>query len=65
MTYLRLEFVGPRSLYLVASVDLVGDDAEHVVARRLDVLERKVAQMPHLAGVVLTLSTPEEPSLTP
>jgi len=64
VTYLRLEYVGPRSLYLVASVDLVGDDAEHVVARRLDALERKVAETPHLAGVVLTLSTPEEPSLT-
>ncbi len=64
VTYLRLEYVGPRSLYLVASVDLVGDDAEHVVARRLDALERKVAETPQLAGVVLTLSTSEEPSLT-
>ena len=64
VTYLRLEYVGPRSLYLVASVDLVGDDAEHVVARRLDALERRVAETPHVAGVVLTLSTPEEPSLT-
>jgi cation diffusion facilitator family transporter len=64
VTYLRLEYVGPRSLYLVASVDLVGDDVEHVVARRLDALERKVAETPRLAGVVLTLSTPEEPSLT-
>jgi len=63
VTYLRLEYVGPRSLYLVASVDLVGDDVEHVVARRLDALERRVAATPHLAGVVLTLSTPEEPSL--
>ncbi|MGC5165800.1 cation diffusion facilitator family transporter [Luteimicrobium sp. DT211] len=64
VTYLRLEYVGPRSLYLVASVDLVGDAVEHVVARRLDALERKVAETPRLAGVVLTLSTPEEPSLT-
>jgi len=65
VTYLRLEYVGPRSLYLVASVDLVGDEAEHVVARRLDALERRVVETPRLAGVVLTLSTPEEPSLTP
>ena len=64
VTYLRLEYVGPRSLYLVASVDLVGDDVEHVAARRLNRLERTVAGTPRVAGVVLTLSTPEEPSLT-
>ena len=33
--FLRLEFIGPKQLFLVGSVDLVGDDAESNVARRL------------------------------
>ncbi len=63
VTYLRLEFVGPRSLYLVASVDLHGDEPETSVARRLDALERRVTALPIVAGAVFTVSTPEEPSL--
>ncbi|PJI93746.1 cation diffusion facilitator family transporter [Luteimicrobium subarcticum] len=64
VTYLRIEYVGPRSLYLVAAVDLVGDAKESDVARRLDALERDVAGWEHVAGAVFTLSTPEAPSLT-
>ncbi|MBD8078737.1 cation diffusion facilitator family transporter [Cellulosimicrobium arenosum] len=63
VTYLRLEYVGPRSLYLVASVDLTGDDTEATVARRLDELERAATASPLVAGAVFTVSTPEEPSL--
>lgn len=65
VTYLRMEFVGPRSVYVLASVDLVGDESEHLVARRLDRVERAVAARPGVAGAVLTLSTPEEPTLVP
>ncbi len=63
VTYLRLEYVGPRSLYLVASVDLTGDEAETSVARRLDELERAATGSAFIAGAVFTVSTPEEPSL--
>ncbi|MBD5785129.1 cation diffusion facilitator family transporter [Cellulosimicrobium terreum] len=63
VTYLRLEYVGPRSLYLVASVDLTGNAAEVDVARRLDELERAATRSPFVAGAVFTVSTPEEPSL--
>ncbi|MFC8921059.1 cation diffusion facilitator family transporter [Cellulosimicrobium sp. NPDC057127] len=63
VTYLRLEYVGPRALYLVASVDLTGDETEAAVARRLDELEREVTRSPLVAGAVFTVSTPEEPSL--
>lgn len=65
VTYLRLEYVGPRSLYLVASVDLTGNDREETVARRLDELERAAVRTPAVAGAVFTVSTPEEPSLQP
>ena len=37
--YLRLEFIGPKQLFVVASVDFTGDDAESSVARRLRQLE--------------------------
>jgi cation diffusion facilitator family transporter len=63
VTYLRLEFVGPRALYLVASVDLRGNEPEVSVARRLDDLERRVTSVPLIAGAVFTVSTPEEPSI--
>ncbi|MFC7878996.1 cation diffusion facilitator family transporter [Isoptericola sp. NPDC057391] len=63
VTYLRLEYVGPRSLYLVASVDLSGNEPEETVARRLDDLERAATRVPVIAGAVFTVSTPEEPSL--
>jgi cation diffusion facilitator family transporter len=65
VTYLRLEYVGPRSLYLVASVDLVGDDDEHVVAERIDALERRATATPVIAGAVISVSPASEPSLMP
>ena len=35
LTYLHLEFVGPQRLFVVAAVDLVGDDTESHLAVRL------------------------------
>ncbi|ROS76471.1 cation diffusion facilitator family transporter [Cellulomonas sp. PhB143] len=63
VTYLRLEYVGPRALYLVAAVDLAGDAAESDVARRLATLERSIVQEPAIVGAVLTLSAPEDEPL--
>lgn len=34
VTYLHLEFLGPSRLYLVAAVDMAGDDVEHHLAGR-------------------------------
>lgn len=65
VTYLRLEFVGPRKVYLVGDVDLTGDRAEHVVAQRLRALEAKISASPAVAGTVLSLSSSDEESLTP
>jgi cation diffusion facilitator family transporter len=58
--YLRLEFIGPRQLFLVASVDLTGDDAESSVARRLRRLERELETDPYLVDAVLTVSEPDD-----
>src|SRR6476620_695172 len=64
VTYLRLEIVGPRIVSGIGDVDLVGDDTESHVAVRLRGLEAKIAASPAVAGAVLSLSAPDEPSLT-
>jgi cation diffusion facilitator family transporter len=58
--YLRLEFIGPKQLFLVASVDLIGDDVESSVARRLRRLEREVETFPYVVDAVLTVSEPDD-----
>jgi Co/Zn/Cd efflux system component len=65
ITYLHLEYVGPGRLYLVASVDMAGDDAEPSLAVRLRRVERELEQQDHIEEAVLTLATPEEVSLAP
>jgi cation diffusion facilitator family transporter len=64
VTYLRLEFVGPRLVSVIGDVDLIGDDPESDVAVRLRALEARIDASPVVAGTVLSLSAPDEPSLT-
>ncbi|HEY7050077.1 MAG TPA: cation diffusion facilitator family transporter [Jatrophihabitantaceae bacterium] len=64
VTYLRLEVVGPRMVTVVGDVDLVGDDTESHLAVRLRALEAQVSESPAVAGAVLSLSAPDEPTLT-
>jgi cation diffusion facilitator family transporter len=65
ITYLHLEYVGPDRLYLVASVDMAGDDVEHDLAVRLRRVERELEEIDAIEEAVLTLATPDEVSLTP
>jgi cation diffusion facilitator family transporter len=65
ITYLHLEYVGPGRLYLVASVDMTGNDVEHSVAVRLRRVERELEQYDAIEEAVLTLATPDEVSLLP
>jgi cation diffusion facilitator family transporter len=58
--YLRLEFVGPKQLFLVASVDLVGDRAESSVAKTLRRLEDELQTDPFIVKAVLTVSEADE-----
>jgi cation diffusion facilitator family transporter len=59
--YLHIEFVGPRQVYVVASVDLVGDETEGRVADRLRALEHELEQDDSVVEAVLTVSRPGEP----
>ena len=63
VTYLRLEIVGPRMVSVVGAVDPTGDDTESHLAVRLRALEAKLDASPAVAGTVLSLSAPDEPSL--
>jgi len=63
VTYLWLEIVGPRMIFVTGDVDLTGDDTESHVAVRLRALEAKFCASPAVAGAVLSLSAPDEPSL--
>lgn len=65
VTYLHLEFVGPLRFFVVAAVDLTGDDVEHTLAVRLRALERRLEEHASIEDAVLTLSTPDEVSLVP
>ena len=64
VTYLRLEVVGPRQISLIADVDLTGDDNESRLAVRLRALEARFTENRSVVGAVLSLSAPEEPTLT-
>jgi divalent metal cation (Fe/Co/Zn/Cd) transporter len=63
VAYLRLEFVGPRQVLLVARVDIDGEQPETKVAYTLRELEHRLEEDPIVTEAVLTLATPEEPSL--
>ncbi len=60
LTYLHIEFVGPRRVFLVAAVDLTGNDRETDLARRLRRLEAELETDELIEDAVLTLSAPEE-----
>ena len=58
VTYLHLEYVGSDSLYVVAAVDLQGDEREPDVAVALAAVEDRLEENPYIAKAVLTLSRP-------
>ncbi|WP_210505420.1 cation diffusion facilitator family transporter [Naasia sp. SYSU D00057] len=65
VTYLHIEYAGPSRVFLVAAVDLTGDDSEHDAAVRLGELQRDIERNPRVVRAVLTLAAPEHAPLTP
>ena len=64
VTYLHLEYVGPQRLFVVAAVDLTGDDREPDLAVRLRKVETDIEEHELIEDAVLTLSLPQDASLT-
>jgi hypothetical protein len=63
VTYMHLVFVGPEEFYLVAAVDLVGNDRERDVAEDLRLVALEIEKSPYITEAVLTLSLAGESSL--
>ena len=62
--FLRPEFIGPKRLFVIASVDLVGDAVESSVATTLRRLEYRLEEAPYVAEAVLTVSEPDDAGIT-
>lgn len=65
ITYLHVEYVGPQRLFVVAAVDLHGDDPESHLALRFRAVERDIERNSMIEDAILTLAPPDEPALTP
>jgi len=65
VTYLHIEYVGPARVFLVAAVDLVGNDRERDVAVELNAIEEELQQSPRIVRAVVTLSSPASAPLIP
>lgn len=63
VTFLRMEFIGPRQIYIVGSIDLVGDSVESSIAETLRTLERRLEARQSVAEAVLTVSRVDEPAI--
>lgn len=63
VTYIHLEYVGPERLFLVAAIDIVGNETENRVAEALRRIEGDLERDQHIAEAVLTLSVPGDPDL--
>lgn len=65
VTYLHMEFVGPDRIYLVAAVDLTGDDPESTLAARLRRVAERIEEIPFIQEAILTPALPTDPPLLP
>lgn len=63
VTFLHLEFVGPGRVFLVAAVDLTGNDTESQVADRLAALGHEIEKHDLVELAMITLSRTDAPSL--
>ncbi|MCW2923927.1 MAG: putative cation efflux protein [Thermoleophilia bacterium] len=56
--FLRLEYVGPDEVIVLAAIDLVGNEREHDVARSLRTVAARVERRPEVRRALLTLAMP-------
>jgi cation diffusion facilitator family transporter len=64
VTFLHIVYVGPQQVFVVASVDLVGDRPEHDVAAGLERVESTLQANPRVRRAVISLSNPDETDVT-
>ncbi len=62
VSYLRMEWVGADRVFLVAAVDIRGDDPESSVAARLAAVTDALEEREEVVRAVLTLTRPDDPT---
>lgn len=65
VTFLHLEYVGPNRIFLLAAVDLVGDDDEREIAVTHQRIEDELEEQPRIERALLTLPKPGATPLDP
>ena len=65
VSQLEIMIVGAGKVLVVGAVDLTGDAREGEVSHALADVEARLREHPAVVAVVLSLTEPEEPSLTP
>lgn len=64
ITFLMMEFIGPHASFVVARVDIVGDEAESHVAETLHQVEHRLEdQLAFVSEAVLSISKSDAPAI--
>ena len=64
VSYLHLEWVGPRKIFMVAAVDIAGNQKEKELAQKFEDIENQFRDNPLFQEAILTLSVPNADVLT-
>lgn len=64
VTYLHVELIGPRQLFVAGAVDLIGDKPEHEAAEQLRRIEDDLEAEELIETAVLTIASYREPAIT-
>lgn len=59
VSYLHLEWVGPRKIFMVAAVDIAGNQKEKELAQKFEDIENEFRSNPLFQEAILTLSIPD------
>ncbi|WP_201529769.1 cation diffusion facilitator family transporter [Psychrobacter frigidicola] len=63
VSYLHLEWVGPKKIFMVAAVDIAGNQKEEKIAQTFEDIESQFRANPLFQEAILTLSVPNADTL--